>query len=250
MNEADRQTAEPWYRVSFGAYYPLLYPHRNDAAAEREVGALVNLLHLRGWRRVLDVCCGGGRHLAALARLGFDAWGVDLSDALLGDAAQRPELAGRLVRADVRALPFAAAFDLAVNLFSSFGYFEDDRDNALALMQMVAVLRPGGTLVLDHANRPFLQANLQPVSRQSRDGIDIEHRRRIEHNRAVKQTTVRSPDGQTKRFIESVRLYSDLEMANVFASARLTDIRQFGSFDGQPLSERTDRMITIGIKQA
>lgn len=249
MNEADRQTAEPWYRASFGADYPLLYPHRNDAAAEREVGGLVNLLYLKGGRRVLDVCCGGGRHLAALVRLGFDAWGVDLSDVLLGDAVQRPELAGRLVRADVRALPFVASFDLAVNLFSSFGYFEDDRDNARALVQMAAVLKPGGTLVLDHANRSFLQANLEPVSRQSRNGLDIEHRRRIEHNRAIKQTTVRSPDGQTKRFIESVRLYSDLEMANLFASAHLSDIRQFGSFDGQPLSELTDRMITIGIKQ-
>jgi len=121
--------ADPWYVEAFREGYLQLYPHRDLGAARREAAFLV----ARGLRgRVLDLCCGFGRHTLALREQGFDAIGLDLSPELLAHAAQGPGwelLRGRLLRGDARVLPFAErSFGSLVNLFSSFGYFGEEGD--------------------------------------------------------------------------------------------------------------------------
>ncbi|MDX1564853.1 MAG: methyltransferase domain-containing protein, partial [Phycisphaeraceae bacterium] len=142
-----------WFEHAFGAMYARRYGHRDDTEAQRQVRQLVDWLEPPTGCRVLDVCCGGGRHLEPLLAMGFSAWGVDLSSDLLALAARRPALRGRLVRADARALPFVVCFDWLVNLFTSFGYFRDEADNRRQLAGMAEALRPGGRLVLDLPNR-------------------------------------------------------------------------------------------------
>ena len=238
----------PWYVASFGELYPLLYQHRDDAGAEREIDALSRLLQLTGDERVLDICCGSGRHLAALRRRGSDAWGLDLSAQLLAIAEQRPEVAGHTVQGDIRAIPYHEEFDIALNLFSSFGYFADDAENAAALQQIAGVLRSGGRLLVDHMNRTHLEATLEPHSREQRDDMVIEHRRRIEGDRVIKETSVQLDDGREHTFTESVRVYRPHEMAAMFADAGLGDVQQYGSAAGDALSDESDRMITVGAK--
>src|SRR5512146_489586 len=95
-----------WYEEWFGEEYLALYPHRDEEDAEH----LVSLLHERigwgpGWR-VLDVCCGPGRHARALDAAGLRVIGRDLSAALLRRARQATD--APLVRADMRDLPIRA----------------------------------------------------------------------------------------------------------------------------------------------
>ena len=121
---------EPWYEAAFRDDYRLVYAHRDLDAARGEAR---HLLRAGVSGRVLDLCCGFGRHSLALAEQGLDVFGLDLSMDLLRAAADLPDparhLGGRLVRGDVSGLPFAdAAFDSVVVLFSSFGYFGDDGD--------------------------------------------------------------------------------------------------------------------------
>lgn len=234
-----------WFRIAFGDLYPLLYPHRDDASAEREAAQLVDLLGLRGRRaRAIDLGCGTGRHAAALARLGLCVVGLDLSDALLARARQRGTLCGALVRADLRRLPFRPAFDLALSLFTSFGYF-DDAENERTLQAIAYVLAPGGQLVIDHIHPPALAAGLVPEDTRFEAGCRIHQRREIVGSRVRKRITVRRDTGETIELCEDVRLYAPEELARLLQRTGLTDVRFFGSFAGDPLTEETQRMIVV-----
>ena len=239
----DRSPA--WFERSFGDRYRLLYGHRDDAAARREIAALVDTMNLRPPLRVLDVCCGAGRHLEAMRQAGFDAWGVDLSPQLLADASNRDGVSGRVVRGDIRTLPFDGAFDAAVNLFTSFGYFQSDAENIAALLSIVRTLKRGGVLALDHAHRAFVERTLKPRTVEQRGDATITASRRIKGDRVTKQTTVEI-GGTTEQFVESVRLYRPDEMKAMFAAAGMAEVRIVGAFDGRVLDADSDRMITLG----
>lgn len=244
----------PWYQAAFDDLYPLLYRHRDDNSAQQEADALIRLFALRSNRgsdisaRVLDVCCGAGRHAAAFARAGFDVWGTDLSPRLLADAARRPELAGRIAQSDIRALPFRPAFDIVLNLFTSFGYFPTDEENSQALRELARTLNPGGRLILDHMNRPQVERTLVPEDTMSRHGMVFHQRRRIDKNRILKKIDVTDAMGRRASLLENVRLYAPGEMTDLFRSAGLEDIHLYGDFAGADLAPESPRMIATGVK--
>ncbi len=237
-----------WFREAFDRLYPLIYRHRDDASASREVEGLLDVLELRGDERVLDAACGNGRHLVAILGRGLDGFGFDLSPVLIARAGRRTELAGRVVRADIRRVPFRPAFDLVVNLFTSFGYFASEAENLDALRQLAGCLRPGGRLVIDHVNRRHLERNLTPEDTRQIDGLVLRNRRRIENDRIVKRTTVTHRDGTTDELVESVRLYEPEAFAALFEAAGLDVDRMMGGYDGEPLAEDRPRLIVIGSR--
>ncbi len=150
-----------WFEEWFGEEYLHLYPHRDARDAEALLGLVRQTLPWQeGWR-VLDVACGQGRHLRVLAGMGVRPIGVDLSQSLLRRAREvtdRP-----LVRADMRLLPIRpASMDLTLNLFTSFGYFANDDENAMALAAMADTVRPQGWFVLDFLNADAVRRSLVP----------------------------------------------------------------------------------------
>lgn len=241
--------AKPWYETAFGSLYPLIYAHRDDASAAREVRDLLRLLELRGGERVLDACCGNGRHAQALAGAGMDVWGMDLSPPLLEKGRARSALAGRLVQGDLRALPFRPAFDLVLNLFTSFGYFPREEDDRSALGEMVSVLRRGGRLLVDHMNRFLVERNLVPSDAFARKGARIHETRRIEGRRVVKEIRVETREGRRFHLQESVRLFDPGEMVDLFEGAGLKRVRLFGDYGGAPFHEGSRRMIAVGTRE-
>ncbi len=243
--DANKDQAPPWYVRSFGDYYNLLYQHRDDASAQREVTNLMTTMDLHAGMRVLDVCCGAGRHLAAMRRAGCDVFGIDLSPQLLAEASKRDAVRGRVARADIRALPFDQSFDAAVNLFTSFGYFTTDEENTAALHSIVRTLKQGGLFAMDHAHRGCVERTLKPRTVDQRGDATITATRSIEGDRVVKHTSIQI-DGQTHQLSESVRLYHPNEMATLFEQTGLMDVRIVGGFDGRALDDDADRMITIG----
>ena len=242
-----------WYRTAFGVLYPVLYAHRDDASAGEEIRKLLVALNLGSAPLdVLDVCCGAGRHTQALAGHGHRVTGFDLSPQLLETASRRASLRGRLVRADMRALPFRPAFDLALNLFTSFGYFETDRENAAALAEMARVLRPGGMLVMDHMNREATIRDLVPEDRMRKGRYTLIQRRTIEGDRVVKAITLadrEEPDAEPLHLLESVRLYRPAEMAALFEAAGLERLFFMGGFSGEPFAGDSTRMIVSARKR-
>ena len=231
--------SHPWYQDAFERGYLEVYPHRDVAAARAEVAGLVR----RGLAgRVLDLGCGFGRHTVAMREEGLSAVGLDLSADLLSRA---DGLEGRLVRGDMRELPFAdRSFDGVTMLFSSFGYF-DDRENARVLDELSRILRSGGTAVLDLMNADRIRATLVPESRSERDGRVLIERRRLEEwgRRVTKEVSLREPDGSERSWREDVRLYGPEELRALLDPRGLDVIRVEGDFDGSEAASNSPRRI-------
>lgn len=248
----------PWYCKAFEAGYLNLYAHRDSTDAARALAFLETQLDLRPGLRLLDLCCGAGRHLSLIApRLGGAA-GLDLSRVLLSEA--RQNLCGpgskqpsgarpKLMEADMRALPLRSAhFDAVINLFTSFGYFDDDAENLAVLREVARVLRPAGRFVFDHINRAHLEATLRPRTVKSLEGgVSVTESRRIDAvaRRVHKDVHWSRPGCEPVHWHESVRLYTPAELDRLFAAAGLRSLARFGDFDGRPLAHDTPRMIFV-----
>jgi SAM-dependent methyltransferase len=131
---------EDWYEIAFGRVYPAVYAHRDETEAVRVAARLAPLVGTSS--PVLDVACGSGRYLTAFAQAGLEMFGVDLSEYLLAQAASRRGLGERLVRCDMRALPFrGGVFAAALNMFTSFAISTTDLDNLRVIHEIGRVLR-------------------------------------------------------------------------------------------------------------
>jgi len=232
-----------WYEEWFGDEYLELYPHRDDAEADRAVALILGAVPFEpGWR-VLDVACGPGRHARAFRNAGARCFGLDLSASLLR-VAQRVTDAP-LIRADKRYLPVrAGTMDLTVNLFTSFGYFERDEEHAAALAEMVATLRPSGWFVIDLLNPPSVRAGLVPREVMRVGEADVLITRSISPDGRYVCKTIERTGGH--RFVERVRLFEAGEIGGMLERSGLAVRHRFGDYGGAPLTPTSARTILIG----
>jgi len=203
------------------------------------VGLLTRILPWQAGWRVLDVACGAGRHAAALAAAGARPVGLDLSPALLRRACG----AGvPLVRADMRRLPIRAeSIDLAVNLFTSFGYFERDEEHAAVVRGIAAVLRPGGWFVMDFLNADTVRSGLVPEQEVVLGGAPARVTRALSGGDRYVHKTILMADG--RRFAERVRLFTPGELDAMMGAAGLEVQSTHGDYEGGPLRPGAPRAI-------
>ena len=238
--------AVAWYREWFGEEYLELYAHRGAAEAERHLELVVELFGDRQPRAILDLACGGGRHTAALAGRGYPVVGVDLSLTLLATAPALPR-----VRADMRCLPFpAAAFDWVLNFFTSFGYFESERQNFRVLEEVVRVLERGGGFLIDLMNLDATLADLKEYEVQETGSQRVEIRRWWDPGtrRVNKRMHIASAGRPPRVFLESVRGYRPEEVMIGLRWAGLEVTHVFGNFRGEPHGAESERLILVGRK--
>ncbi len=241
----------PWFRnESFWRdLYPVLFPREQWAAAPGELDDLLALIDNRG-TRVLDLCCGPGRHSLELARRGFQVTGVDASDYLIARARQASEaeaLPVEWVVDDMRRYRRDGAHDLALNLFTSFGYFEDPHDDLRVLRNVYRSLTPGGTLVLELASKEWIAGSYHATtSEELEDGtvwfkrhelIDDWSRIRVEW------TLVHGERARSYRFEH--RLFSGTELKGLLRAAGFRDVRLHGDYEGTPFGLEARRLVAI-----
>ncbi len=233
-----------WFEQWFGEEYLHVYPHRDDEDALRLVGLLEREGIATAGERVLDLACGPGRHVAELSRRGANVIGLDLSRALLFAARRRG--AGPLVRGDMRRLPFrAAAFDVVLNLFTSFGYFATDAEHEVVIREVARVLRPGGRFVLDFLNAPAVRAGLVPRDERSLGrGSVVQERRLTEDGRYVIKSIHVSDESRT--FTERVRLFERADLVGMLAEQGICAEGAAGDYDGSAHGPSSPRLILVG----
>jgi SAM-dependent methyltransferase len=209
---------------------------------QREVDFALEVLAPPSGARVLDVACGHGRHSLELARRGFRVTGVDLSEpslTLAREAAAAEELDVELVHSDMREIPFREEFDAAVNLFTSFGYFENEHEDERALAAIALSLKPGGALLLETVNgAALLRVFRAETWSELEDGtLMLEHRSYdlLTGRNDVVWTFVR-PDGSRSELRHSLRLYTVAELASMLHRVGLEIERSWGGWDGSELT--------------
>ncbi|HET7614727.1 MAG TPA: class I SAM-dependent methyltransferase [Gemmatimonadaceae bacterium] len=236
-----------WFEEWFGEDYLRIYQHRDELEAEHAIELIAANLPGRQIDAVLDLGCGAGRHTRVL----FERWwtvGLDLSLALLR-VARRESPDAPYVRADMRELPFAdRSFDLVVNLFTSFGYFDDDVEHARVLSCVGHAMRPGATFVIDFLNASQVRRELVPYDERVENGITIEQRREITSDNRFVQKTITLRD-KGKEYIERVRLLSAADLERMLADAGFTIDRLFGDYGGAEWSESSPRTILFASRQ-
>ena len=251
-----RSPASDWYKTAFRHDYLRVYLHRNDEEARRQVDFLLHCMDIPPACEILDLGCGDGRHSLELARRGYRVTGLDLSDELLARARSRAaeeELDITFIQGDMRDPPGISAFDLVVNFFTSFGYFQEHRENERVLDAIARSLRPGGRFLMDYLNREYVISTIVPVDNRTVEGMEVEQRRWITgdpsekggHVRINKQVRIRE-DGAERSYEESVRMYTLEELSEMMARAGLDIAQAYGDFDGSPVSAGLPRNILIG----
>ncbi|HEU4569213.1 MAG TPA: class I SAM-dependent methyltransferase [Gemmatimonadales bacterium] len=236
-----------WFEEWFGEEYLHLYPHRDEAEAAAVVALLARTPAWRPGGRVLDCCCGAGRHSQAFEAAGARVVGLDLSAPLLARA--RQHTAAALVRADLRALPIRpGSMDLTVSLFTSFGYFADDAEHAAALGGMAGTVRPGGWFAIDFLHDAVVRGSLVADEVLRLAGATVRVTRQLLEEGRYVCKTIHLADG--RRFQERVRLFSPDELATLCAAAGLVVRHRYGDYHGAPLGPESPRVILLAERPA
>ncbi|HEV8617186.1 MAG TPA: methyltransferase domain-containing protein [Methylomirabilota bacterium] len=247
MFNSERFFREAWPTISQAVESPM--------AAANDVAWILSIAQPAKGSRVLDAPCGFARHSIEFARRGHRVTGVDFSETELARAREAAGKAGvtlALACEDIRDMEFSGEFDLAVNLFSSIGYFSDDEDR-LVLDRFWRALAPGGIFVLDTRNRDQVVRSLPPEDRQSFGDWTL----RIEHGFDV--TTSRwharwsrlsaTPGAAAEVIGESdIRLYSAHELRAMLRPERWSHVDLYGGLDGTPFSLDAPRLVVVARK--
>jgi SAM-dependent methyltransferase len=245
--------AAPWYASWFESpWYVHLYGHRTLEEARKAVTLVQDVARVPVGARVLDVCCGYGRHALALAQAGYRATGLDGS-AFLIDRARR-EFSHPLVDyivGDMRGPYPGAPYQAIVNFFTSYGYFDTDEENAAVARHMAVCVEPAGIVIIDVFNAPALQKVLVPETVSMVQGATVVQERWIEGPFVRKKITITNPCSHDLEFEERVWLTTLADLERHTASANLRIERVVGDYDGSPFNEATSpRCIVIARRPA
>lgn len=237
-----------WFEKWFNSdEYLSVYRKRNDADAEKLVNLILSNIDLQPRADVIDLACGAGRHSMLFAEKGFNVTAVDLSENLLNVArktAQELNLKINFVNGDLRNFCITSKYDLAVNLFTSFGYFKNDEENFYLFSDAFELLRNSGYFVIDYFNTNFIRENLVPRSEDFIDGKKIIQEREIVGERVIKNILI-TKNGTKKNYMESVRMYSDIELISAIENSGFKIEKIFGDFNGSKFDLNSSPRIII-----
>ena len=240
---------QAWYESWFDSpYYHRLYEEHDSDEASREVEQIVEKLNIHPPARILDVACGRGRHAIDLAGKGFLVTGVDLSWKNILHASRFEQDNLTFFEHDMRNMFYVNYFDVVLNLFTSFGYFENEKDNIKAMHTMSVALKPGGKLVLDFFNSVWLKEKLIPAQLLLHEGILFDIRRSWEQG-FVRKKIYFQDQGREYNYEERVKTLTLDDFMSYFQKSNLKLIDSFGDYSFHPFdSTHSERMILIAEK--
>lgn len=235
-----------WFQYWFNSpYYHILYQQRNDAEAEFFIDNLTNYLKPEGESKMLDIACGKGRHSIYLNKKGFDVTGIDLSEQSIKYAKQFENNKLHFLIHDMRRLFYINYFDVAMNLFTSFGYFDTEKDHVNALKTFRKCLKADGMLVIDYFNTAKIIKNLNSCEVKSLDEITFNITKNIVDGKIIKKINFEDK-GKTFNFEERVQAFSLEDFERMLAKAGMVIDKIFGNYALENFdASLSDRLILV-----
>lgn len=227
--------------------YLEIYKHRGECEAEQLIKLILDNINLQNNISVLDIACGTGRHSILFAKKGFRVFSFDLSKNQIRIAKRKSteqNLDVNFFCADVRYLSLRKKFDIILNLFTSFGYFEDDDENFALLQDVYNYLNDDGFFILDYFNLEYLLKNLEPKTVDLINGKVILQERYFEGNRINKNITIKN-SSEIKTYLESVRHYNKDEILNTMKKLGFKIIKIYGDYNGNCFNKDSSKRLII-----
>ncbi|GGG50400.1 class I SAM-dependent methyltransferase [Bizionia arctica] len=234
-----------WYASWFDTpYYHILYKDRNHDEAQLFMDNLTQYLNLPEDGKILDLACGKGRHSVYLNSLGYDVTGVDLSDNSIAHAKQ---FENDTLHFEVHDMckPFNKQFDAVFNLFTSFGYFEDEADNLKTIKSIQEDLNDYGFGVIDFMNIDFVISNLVPEDSKTVEGIEFHLKRYVKDGFLFKDISFEDK-GEKFEFQEKVKVLTLADFEVLFEKAGVHLLDVFGDYKLRKFDKKSsDRLVMI-----
>lgn len=221
--------ATNWFASWFDTpYYHILYKERNDDEAQLLMDNLTQYLNLPDEAKILDLACGKGRHAIYLNSLNYDVTGADLSENSIAEASKFANDKLHFKVHDMREA-FEEKYDAIFNLFTSFGYFEDDADNYKTLKAIHNSLTDTGFAVLDFMNVDYVLAHLVPEEVKTVDGIEFHIKRYLKDGHIYKEI-VFEDQGKKYHFTEKVQALRLEDFEKMMDKAGIFLLDLFGDY--------------------
>ncbi len=242
---------EDWFDTSL---YETLYASRDFAEAEQMADLINGEFPASSFKTVLDLACGRGRHSLNLARRGYDVLGVDLAPSAIKKASSLipVDLEDKMAFQvhDMRK-PLDRKFDLIVNLFTSFGYFESDDENRQVLRNIQEMLKDGGGFVIDFLSAPYVRKNLVKSESQRFDDYTVDITRVINEEKRMVQKTMHFHTGsKSAEFTERVKLFDEAWFRSELAALGFSIRGVYGDYEGGSYkNEESPRLIIFAAKE-
>lgn len=252
MQPGARGTDEEWFEnESFWRdFYEVLFPDELIEQAEEEMERIFELID-HPVSSVLDLCCGPGRFAGLLAREGYQVTGVDSTPFLL-EIAQRAYADTNNVEwvlSDMREFVRQDAYDLVLNLYTSFGYFRDPAEDLRVLKNIAQSLRPGGSMVIEVMGKEVMAKDFEPMTAsKTGDGLFVQAHEILENWNRIRTEWTLIKEGGVKTFTFEHSLYAASDLIRLCELAGFSDIRAFGDFDGSPYDHTATLLIITGRK--
>ena len=235
-----------WFSNWFNSpYYHTLYKNRDKKEAQFFIDNLIQYLQIPQGSKLIDIACGKGRHAIYFNKEGMNVVGVDLSSNSISYAKEHENSTLQFSVHDMREIYQENYFDIATNLFTSFGYFENNTDEQEAINAIASNLKIGGILIIDFMNVKKVITNLLSSEQKTIDGIVFNINRKVEERRIIKDIAI--TDGTEKQqFQEKVKALTLADFSNFISKAGLKIIDIFGNYKLDDFNATTsDRLILI-----
>jgi len=243
-----------WYEDDhfWQAASPIMFGEQRLRQAAREVDDLAQLVGLPQSATVLDLCCGLGRHSLELARRGFTVTGVDRTGVYLRRANKQAETEGlkiEFVQADMREFCRPNAFDAAINLFTSFGYFENPAEDRRVIVNVHKSLKKGGKLVMDLMGKEIVARIFRERDWHEENGVMWLEQRSISQDWSwIDNRWILLRGDKRNEFRVSHRLYSAAELSALLRDCGFHEVHTYGNLDGAPYDHTAARLVVVAHK--
>jgi SAM-dependent methyltransferase len=240
-----------WFNDWFDSpYYHILYRNRDEQEAGFFLSNLIRYFNAPPDRKIIDLACGKGRHAIYLNALGYDVTGVDLSACSIREAKKSSNSSLHFDVQDLRNLSYENEFDIALNLFTSFGYFQSKEEDALVMQNIYRILKPGGFVLIDFMNAEVVLQRLVGHESKTIDGIRFSISKRVENDFIIKQ--IRFNDEETDfEFTEKVQALTIDDFELLLRQGNFTIIKLFGNYRLEDfIRGSSDRLIIVAQKNA
>ncbi|MCE5256838.1 MAG: class I SAM-dependent methyltransferase [Spirochaetaceae bacterium] len=248
MNESEWFKNEDFWLT----YAPLMFDEGAWAEVPEVIDGIVRLTGIKSGAKVLDLCCGVGRHSLDMALRGYEVTGIDITKSYLDAAketANAMSVKADFIRADAREFSRPGHFDLCMNLFTSFGYFSTKEMDIEMLSLCAHNLAPGGCLILETIGKEIAVRDFVECEEFTRAGWDVTTEYRVVGPwEGMKNRWILRDGTQCVDYSFILRLYAGTEMIQALKLAGFSEVSILGGFDGRPYDNHARSLVALARK--